>query len=181
MSQSAAFIELGRGPLLLAVVLGLATNANTDDRRAAEPTPEEAGHALVLELGPAGDWSPRERLHLGGTFALEVTAIEHWLELECGLTVLHADGGAELTFDVLFKRPWRVSSQIEFMVGVGPQIVRRGGQRGGTFGGLAAVADLMVWPRKNVGWYVEPGYEVTFRRGDRQSALGIAAGLLIGR
>jgi hypothetical protein len=180
MNQSAAFIELGRGPLLLAVVLGLATNGNPEDRRAAEPTPEE-GHALVLELGPAGDWSPSEGLHLGGTFALEVTPLEHWLELECGLTVLHADGGAELTFDVLFKRPWRVSSQIEFMVGVGPQIVRRAGPRGATFGGLAAVADLMVWPRKNVGWYVEPGYEVTFRRGDRQSALGIAAGLLIGR
>jgi hypothetical protein len=43
------------------------------------------------------------------------------------------------------------------------------------------VVDFMFWPRKNVGWYVEPGYEVTFQSSDRRQGLGISGGLLIGR
>jgi hypothetical protein len=43
------------------------------------------------------------------------------------------------------------------------------------------VLDFMFWPRKNVGWYVEPGYEVTFRGGTTHHGLGISGGMLIGR
>jgi hypothetical protein len=39
----------------------------------------------------------------------------------------------------------------------------------------------MFWPRKNIGWYLEPGYEVTFRDGTTHRGIGMAAGLLIGR
>ena len=45
----------------------------------------------------------------------------------------------------------------------------------------ATVADFMMWPRKNVGWYVEPGYEVTFRQHTTHRGFAIAVGLLLGR
>jgi hypothetical protein len=39
----------------------------------------------------------------------------------------------------------------------------------------------MFWPKKNVGWYVEPGYELTMRDGVSHQGVGIAIGLLLGR
>jgi hypothetical protein len=67
------------------------------------------------------------------------------------------------------------------MLGLGPEVGRATGAERRTFWGLSGVADFMVWPRANVGWYVEPGYEVTFRDGRRHHGLAIAAGILIGR
>jgi hypothetical protein len=138
-------------------------------------------HAVVFELGWAGDWSRAEGLHHGATFAFEVTPIEHWLELECGVTALAADGGVEIPVDVIFKKPWQFSRQFEFMVGVGPELIHATGPHHGTFAGIEGVLDFMFWPGKNVGWYAEPGYEVTFRDGSKHRGLGIAVGLLIGR
>jgi hypothetical protein len=37
---------------------------------------EEREHALVLELGPAGEWPFSDRPNFGGTFAIEATPIE---------------------------------------------------------------------------------------------------------
>ena len=139
-------------------------------------------HAIVLEFGAVVDWERAEgALHKGGTFAFEITPIEKWLELEIGLTVVAADGGVEVPFDVLFKKPWRFSRQFEFMIGAGPELVHATGPSHATFWGGAAVLDFMFWPRKNTGWYVEPGYEITFRDGTQQHGLGVAVGLLIGR
>jgi hypothetical protein len=142
---------------------------------------DEGDHALVLELGAAGDWSPSEGFRPGGTFAFEVTPIEHWLELEVGFTAIRADQGTEMPIDVLFKKPWRFSPQFEFMVGIGPEFVLSSAPNGANFWGVSSVVDLMFWPRQNVGWYVEPGYEVTFRDGTTRHGFGISGGLLIGR
>ena len=74
----------------LAVLLGivassLASNASAQDLKPQEiNTQDEGDHALILEFGGAGDWSRAEGFHPGGTFAFEVTPIEHWLELEIG-------------------------------------------------------------------------------------------------
>lgn len=152
-----------------------------EDRRAVETVAERTDHALVLEVGLAGDWSSGEHLHLGGTLAVEITPVENWLELESGVTVLRADGGTELAFDLLLKKPWRLSRRVELMVGVGPDVVHNTGREPGTFWGLSLIGDIMVWPRKSVGWYIEPGYELTFRHGVSHGGLGISAGLLIGR
>jgi hypothetical protein len=51
-------------------------------RVAAQDAPPDVDHAIVFEIGAEGDWSKAEGLHAGGTFAFEVTPIEHWLELE---------------------------------------------------------------------------------------------------
>jgi len=82
---------------------------------------------------------------------------------------------------VLFKKPWRVSREFEFMAGAGPAVVHSTGAEGGTFWALSWVVDVMFWPRRNVGWYVEPGYEVSFRGVRTHHGVGITAGLLIGR
>jgi hypothetical protein len=141
----------------------------------------EGDHAIVFELGWAGDWSRAEGLHNGGTFAFEVTPIEHWLELEFGFTAIRGDGSTEMPLDVLFKKPWQFSPQFEFMIGVGPELIHATGPDHATFWGVSSVLDFMFWPTRNVGWYLEPGYEVTFRDGTRHHGLGLAAGLLIGR
>jgi hypothetical protein len=39
----------------------------------------------------------------------------------------------------------------------------------------------MFWPTRNIGWYIEPGYEVTFRHRATHHGIAVAAGLLIGR
>jgi hypothetical protein len=149
--------------------------------RATQATADEDDHAIVFELGAAGDWERGEAIHKGVTLAFEVTPIEHWLELEIGATALAADGGVEVPFDVLFKKPWQPSPRFEFMVGVGPEVVHVSGRDGGTFWGAEGVLDFMFWPRKNVGWYVEPGYEIVWRDGTRHHGIGMAVGLLIGR
>lgn len=159
---------------------GWATAAAARDPQLPETTaPEE--HAIVFELGAAGDWSRAEGFHPGGTFAFEVTPIENWLELEVGATAIRSDAGTEMPIDVLFKKPWQLSREFEFMIGLGPEIVHTTGPNHATFWGLEGVLDFMFWPRKNLGWYVEPGYELTMRDGVRHSGLGIAVGLLIGR
>jgi hypothetical protein len=146
------------------------------------PASEAADHTVVIELGWVGEWSRQEGLHPNGaTFAFEVTPIEHWLELEIGVSTVRADGATEIPIDVLFKKPWQVSPRFEFMIGVGPELIHATGIDHDTFWGLSAVLDFMVWPRKNIGWYVEPGYELTFRDGAKHHGLAIAAGLLIGR
>jgi hypothetical protein len=140
----------------------------------------DVDHAVVFELGWEGDWSKTESLHQGGTFAFEVTPIEHWLELECGVSAIHEAAGAEIPIDFLLKKPWRISRTVEFMAGVGPELIHSTAEHQ-TFWGASGVADLMVWPRQNVGWYLEPGVERTFQPGNHQTGLAMAAGLILGR
>lgn len=150
----------------------------------SQPPPDvaENDHAIVYELGWAADWSHDERLHpKGGTFAFEVTPIEHWLELEFGVTAIRAAGSTEIPLDVLFKKPWTFSPQFEFMIGVGPELIHATGPDHATFWGLSSVLDFMFWPSKNVGWYLEPSYEATFRNSTVHHGLGMAAGLIMGR
>jgi hypothetical protein len=86
----------------------------------------------------------------------------------------------EIPVDLLFKKPWRLSRTVEFMAGMGPELIHSTIDQQ-TFWGLSAVGDLMVWPRKNVGWYLEPAIERTFQSGRHQTGLGMAAGLILGR
>ncbi len=138
-------------------------------------------HTVVYELGWEGDWSRADGLHHGATVAFEVTPIEHWLELEGGVSFIHHPDGTEIPFDLIVKKPWTISRSVEFMAGIGPELIHDTGANHTTFAGLSAVADFMIWPRPNLGWYVEPGYERAFRKGGAENGLAVAAGLLIGR
>src|ERR1700719_3799236 len=67
-----------------------------------------AEHAAVLELGGAGEWGLTDSAsHYGPTLAVEVTPIEHWLELEFGVTAFRNHGAKEWETDLLFKKPYQ--------------------------------------------------------------------------
>jgi hypothetical protein len=167
------------GPLIATVLLGVSTGAH-----AQSPLPPGASgddHAIVYEVGWAGSWSRDEGVQArGGTFAFEITPVEHWLELEVGVSAIWNTRTAEFPIDVLLKKPWRISQRVEFMLGAGPELVHETGAGAATFWGVSSVADFMFWPAKHAGWYVEPGYEVTFRGGESHHGFAVAAGLLIG-
>ena len=63
---------------------------------------------------------------------MEVTPIEHWLELEAGVTPLFGRGSTEWDTDLLFKKPWTLSHKVEFMAGVGPEWIRTSDHGTGT-------------------------------------------------
>ncbi len=138
--------------------------------------------AAILELGGAAGWSITEGgSSFGPTVAVEFTPVEHWLELEAGVTPLFAAHSRELDIDLLFKKPWELSRKAEFMAGLGPEWIHTS-QRGTTtnsLGGEAAL-DFMYWPSRKhrYGLYVEPGFDYSFGRGHERS-VGINGGLLI--
>ena len=136
----------------------------------------------MLEVGGAPSWSVTGGgSSFGPTVAIEVTPIEHWLELEAGVTPLFSRHSKEWDTDLLFKKPWTLSPKVEFMPGVGPEWIhtRKYGVTTNAVAGEAAL-DFMFWPtaQRRFGWYVEPAYEYSFGRGHEQS-VGMSAGLLI--
>lgn len=143
---------------------------------------DEKDPVAILELGAAGGWSiTNSGSGFGPAIAAEVTPIEHWLELEAGVTPLFSSRGTEWDVDLLFKKPWTLSRKAEFMAGIGPEWVHTNqkGARPDSLAGEAAL-DFMFWPSKRhkFGWYLEPAYDYNFARGHEQSA-GISGGLLI--
>jgi hypothetical protein len=160
---------LAAAGLCLALVFGAAGAIAQDDRE----------HALVLKMGPAGEWPRHDRANFGGTFAVEKSIIENWLEIEVGLTALGTNGQNELSGDIIFKKPFRISPTFEFMVGVGPSISRPlNGEDQSTTVSAAFTLDFMFWPTPNIGWFVEPTWTVNPRNG--QQSFAASVGLLIG-
>lgn len=136
----------------------------------------------IAELGAAGSWNVKGGgASFGPTVAVEFTPIEHWLELEAGVTPLFARHSTEWDTDLLFKKPWTLSKKAEFMLGVGPEWVHAR-NLGVTTNSVSAeaAADFMFWPfaKHRFGWYLEPAYDYNFGRGHEQS-LGVSGGLLI--
>jgi hypothetical protein len=138
--------------------------------------------AAIVELGAAAGLSLKDGASsFGPGVAVEVTPIEHWLELEAGVTPLFGHRSTEWDADLLFKKPWTLSHKAEFMAGVGPEWIhtRQYGVTTNSIGAEAA-ADFMFWPagKHTFGWYLEPAYDYSFGRGHEQS-IGISGGLLI--
>jgi hypothetical protein len=138
--------------------------------------------AAVVELGGAAGWNVKDGgSSFGPTVAVEVTPIENWLELEAGVTPLFTRHSTEWDTDLLFKKPWTLSTKAEFMLGLGPEWVHatKYGMTTNSVSG-EVVLDFMFWPttKHRFGWYLEPGYEYNFGRGHEQS-FGISGGLLI--
>jgi hypothetical protein len=143
-------------------------------------THAEEDHTLVLEAGLAGERSIRGGVsNFGTTLALEATPIEEWLELEFGVTALATSGHTELSSDLVFKKPFRLSPTSEFMIGLGPFVARtQSGPERGTTHGIEVVLDFMFWRGKDRGWYVEPGWSRNAGTGERSISLN--GGLLFG-
>jgi hypothetical protein len=142
----------------------------------------ETDHSFTLEFGPAGERNLNDRTsNFGGSVGVEVTPIEEWLEIEAGATLLTTGGRREIEGDVLFKKPFRLSSTAEFMVGLGPQASRKlYGEGRGTSIGLEFILDFMFWPTKNLGWYFEPGYGYGIGNSKGERSFGGSVGILFG-
>jgi len=138
--------------------------------------------AAVLELGAAAGRSLTDsQSNFGPTVAVEITPIENWLELEAGVTPLFRHHSTEWSVDFLFKKPWTISDEMEFMVGIGPEWIHSNAYGVKMNSAGAEVApDFMFWSSKKhrFGWYLEPSYEYKFGPGHEHS-LGVSGGLLI--
>ena len=161
-------------------LLGLVSGWPIEASLAEESRPAE--HFIVLEVGPAlNRGSEDKKAILGGMAAVEVTAIEDWLELEFGATRLRSGGRSENSADVVFKKPFRLSSTAELMVGLGPQAGRRFSNGVTTrTRSIEYVLDFMFWPTKKYGWFVEPSYERGVGPSRGEHSFGVSAGLIIG-
>jgi hypothetical protein len=141
---------------------------------------EDVEHKFVLELGTAGEWPlTNEPGNFGGTFAVEFEPIENWLELEFGFTTLNTTGHSDLSGDLLFKKPFKITPSFEFMMGAGPSVSQTlNGPDRGTKVSAEFALDFMFWPTKDVGWFFEPTYSINPRTGERSAAFSV--GLLFG-
>jgi hypothetical protein len=141
----------------------------------------EIGRSVVIGAGGAVEVELRKGTsHLGSNVFVEYSAIEDWLELELGLSVFPMYGGAEVSTDFLFKKPFRLADRLECMLGVGPELVRAiHSPDTGTFGGGETAADFMFWPSPHVGLWIEPSYDFVFRDGVSHG-IGSTGGLIVG-
>ena len=134
---------------------------------AAEDAEKEP--AAILEVGAAGERAITSGgSSYGPSVAVETTPIEHWLEIEGGVALLFRRGLTDWNADLLFKKPFVLSSVTEFMIGVGPSWDHTiaHGIVDNSFGAEVAL-DFMFWPWKGrkVGWYIEPSYGRGFSSG----------------
>jgi len=143
---------------------------------------KEPDHIAVLEIGGAGDWGLTEGpASFGGTLAAEVTPIEHWLELEAGLTALVTNNRRVISTDFLLKKPYQLSPNAEFMAGAGPELSwNLSGPRHTRSLAAEVALDFMFWPTRKVGWYFEPGFDFAGFRASSDRSLGVTAGLIVG-
>ena len=136
----------------------------------------------IGEIGGAMNWNIKGFAPSGGpTVAVEFTPVKEWLEIEFGATESYSKGASQLSFDLLFKKPFTISETLEFMAGVGPEFtfLRSNGRTINVWGGEFAL-DFMYWPFKSrkFGFYAEPAYDYSFSAGNEQS-IGISGGLLV--
>jgi hypothetical protein len=138
---------------------------------------------VTLELGAATSWDLNSGpVTFAPNLAAESTLKENWLEIEAGVSPFYTHGTKEWDTDLLFKKPWTVSRNAEFMLGVGPEWVhlKQNGAWSNSIAGEVA-GDFMFWPtgKHRFGWYLEPAYDYSFARG-HQKSIGMSGGLLIG-
>ncbi len=135
--------------------------------RAFGAEPEAAEHrGLVLEVAPAAEWGlgGDGKTSFGPSFALAVTPIEHQLEVEFGLTPLFDRGRADWEGEIVFKKPFELTKNLELLVGIGPQWTAPSN----SFGAVAKL-DLVYWKTSQVGLFVEPSYSYAFNVGHEQN------------
>lgn len=163
------------GIVVLSVVLAAGeTMAHAQD--------EDIEHTVIVGVGGAGELELGDgSVHPGANVMVELDAVENWLELELGGSILAADRGIEVPIDLLMKKPFKLSRRAEFMIGLGPAVVAVStpSTKGTYFGGEFAL-DFMFWPwGRRVGLWVEPEYDVVFR--DKPSSgIGTTGGILFG-
>ena len=147
-----------------------------------QETTQDKDPIAILEVGAATSWNVTGgAATFAPNFAVETTPIENWLEIEAGVSPFFTRNSTEWDTDLLFKKPWTLSRNVEFMLGVGPEWVhlRQNATTSNSISGELA-GDFMFWParRRRFGWFLEPSYDYAFAGGHQQS-IGMSGGLLI--
>src|SRR5258708_21866057 len=79
----------------------------------AQERSDDDHHGAVLAIGAASEWALRDqKTSFGPSIAIEVTPIEHSLEIEAGITSLPANDGSESEADLVFKKPFPVTTDV---------------------------------------------------------------------
>src|ERR1700678_1722311 len=113
----------------------------------AQSVDKDPEAVAIVELGGAAEQSLKGGgSSFGPDFAVEVTPIENWLEIEAGTTPLFTRHSTEWDTDLLFKKPWTLSKKAEVMMGAGPEWIhtRAYGVTTNSVGG-EVVLDFMSW------------------------------------
>lgn len=136
----------------------------------------------MLKAGPALERTLKDKSTVAGAaVAMEAIAIEDWLEIELGASRMSGRGRQVDAVELIFKKPFRLSSTAEVMIGLGPEIGRTS-RNGATEKSKSITFDLdfMFWPGKKVGWFLEPTYSYGIGPSRGECSLGIAVGILFG-
>jgi hypothetical protein len=145
---------------------------------AAEEEGAEQDHHVILELGAAGEREISEHTsHVGPAVGLEIEPIENWLEIELGASTNGSQGARNWEVELPFKKPFRLSSAIEVMPGLGPTWAHTAqpGAQSSTWGAVVVI-DLFVWRTKRLGWFLEPSYGIALGNGNNKS-VGLTGGI----
>ena len=95
--------------VVVAVVLSVEESALADDTKDELPD-----HTIIVGVGGAAEFESGDRsLHPGANIMVEWDAIEDWLELEVGASVLPAPSGTTVPMDLLVKKPFRITRGFE--------------------------------------------------------------------
>jgi hypothetical protein len=142
---------------------------------------ESEGHALVLMLGGAAEKIVSEATsNVGPTASVEFLVIEDLLEIELGTQYLSSSYPHTLGGQILFKKPFEVTHNIELMVGAGPAITHAtSGASPINQYGISFALDLMVWTSKEMGWFISPEYNYGVGASSERS-IGLSLGLMFG-
>ena len=125
----------------LALVLSAEGLAHADEKD------DNLDHTFIVGVGGAAELELGDgSLHAGANLMVEWDAIENWLELEIGASVLTATHGVEIPVVLLVKKPFELARWVEFMVGIGPEVVQLTGTNKGTYFGGEVALDFMFWP-----------------------------------
>jgi hypothetical protein len=143
---------------------------------------EDKEPLAILQLGGAGEWGLNNRSSgFGPTTAVEFTPIKNWFEVEAGVSRLFNKGQAEWDTELIFKKSFSLSPNVEFEPGIGPVWIRTNSDGRTTDSiGAGGVIEFMFWPTadRKYGLFLEPSYTYSFARGHEQS-LGVSGGILI--
>jgi hypothetical protein len=141
---------------LMAAALALCALLEITPAIAAADEGAQQDHLVIFELGATGEQEISERTaHIGPAIGIEIEPIENWLEIELGASTFRSRGATNWEIDLPFKKPFRLSSTIEVMPGVGATWVHTAqpGERSSSWG-AEAVIDLFIWRSRHLGWYL---------------------------
>jgi hypothetical protein len=164
--------------ILVALTLPLCVLLPFAPALAATEDGEGPEHAAVLEFGATGEREiSQSTSHVGPAVGIELEPIENWLEVELGASTYRSRNATNWELDLAFKKPFRLSSSVELMPGLGPTWTHttQPGERPGSWG-AEAVIDLFVWRSPHFGWFLEPSYGVALGNGNNKS-VALTAGI----